>query len=182
VSKKAADHIRERTESALKLRERDLVPQPGGPGAIGGQIVGPPVGTALFDQLPPFAHKQPPVPDLPAPRSIDPKMPDPKPIPPGLDGLGAARPLPPLRAGLPFPGDSMQGMSGLNSPSVAAAPQAVATATQYPPRLPAVAGLDPVSIPSVGQSAPTVSVPQKPSQGEFGPAGSVVPIRPLEPR
>ena len=55
VSKKAADHIRERTEAALKLRERDLAPPPAGQSGQGGAAVGPPTGTGIIDNLPPFA-------------------------------------------------------------------------------------------------------------------------------
>ena len=83
VQKKAADHIRERTEAALKLRERDLQPPPGGPGAIGGHPVGPPAGTALLADLPPFAEKRAPVPEsLPGPAADRPEETPPKPMPP----------------------------------------------------------------------------------------------------
>jgi len=75
AQKKAADHIRERTEAALKLRERDVTPPPGGPGILGGGTVGPAVGTGLVDKLPPFALPQEPVPDkLPEGNPADPKM------------------------------------------------------------------------------------------------------------
>src|SRR5262249_51010271 len=73
VQTKAADHTRERTEAALKLRGRDLSPPPAGPGVLGGNPVGPAVGTGLIDNLPPFAQKREPVPDtLPEPKKIDP--------------------------------------------------------------------------------------------------------------
>jgi hypothetical protein len=97
VSKKAADHIRERTEAAIKLRERDVQPPPGGPGVIGGQTVGPAVGTPYINELPPFAEDRPPLPDsLPAPKPLE--MTPPKPLPPPGPGNGnvGARPLPPL--------------------------------------------------------------------------------------
>jgi outer membrane protein TolC len=107
VQKKAADHIRERTEAAFKLRERDLSRPPAGPAAMGGQPVGPPVGTGLISELPPFAENRPPVPEtLPDPKPIDPKnLPEPKPfdpkkppVPPVPGGMGA-RPLPTFPAG-----------------------------------------------------------------------------------
>lgn len=103
AQKKAADHIRERTEAALKLRERDVVPPPGGPGMLAGGTVGPAVGTGLVDNLPPFAQKQEPVPDkLPEPQPVDPKK-DPKVIPPvpPLGGNAGARTVPGTTTGLP---------------------------------------------------------------------------------
>ncbi|MBA4063518.1 MAG: hypothetical protein C0501_07350 [Isosphaera sp.] len=94
AQKKAADHIRERTEAAIPLRDRDLTPPPGGPGLVGGAPVGPPAGSPLVDALPPFARKREPLPEgLPEPRPGDKKM-DP-PVPPPGGGLGAVpRPLP----------------------------------------------------------------------------------------
>jgi outer membrane protein TolC len=78
VQKKAADHIRERTEHALILRERDALGPPAGAGAIGGTPVGPAVGQALLDDLPPFARKREPLPEgLPEPRTLEP-VPNPK--------------------------------------------------------------------------------------------------------
>jgi len=69
VQKKAADYIRERTEAALKLRERDVAPAPAGASVLGGQPVGPAVGTPFLFELPPFAQPRPPLPeDLPGPR------------------------------------------------------------------------------------------------------------------
>jgi outer membrane protein TolC len=105
VCKKAADHIRERTEAALKLRERDVQPPPGGPAAQGGATVGPPTGTAIFDNLPLFAEKRPSVPDaLPDPKTVDPKSTTPtppKPMP-SIDGkVGAVAWPPPLTATRP---------------------------------------------------------------------------------
>ncbi len=79
VTRKAADHIRERTEAALKLRERDISPAPGGPGIVGGMSVGPPTGSGIIGNLPPFAEKREPLPDaLPEPKSVDPKSGEPK--------------------------------------------------------------------------------------------------------
>jgi outer membrane protein TolC len=77
AQKKAADHIKERTEAALKLRERENQsgPAPQAP-------VGPAVGTGFASSLPPFAEKRDPVPEaLP-----DSPKPVPSPAPPG--GLG----------------------------------------------------------------------------------------------
>jgi hypothetical protein len=105
AQKKAADHIRERTEAALKLRERDCLPPPAGPGVIGGTSINPPLGTALIGNitLPPFAEKRDPVPDsLPDPKPIDPKNP-PKVNPPSLpSGIGMnALPTAPSRLAPP---------------------------------------------------------------------------------
>ncbi|MCS7271877.1 MAG: TolC family protein, partial [Gemmataceae bacterium] len=114
VQKKAADYIRERTEAALKLRERPVTAPPLGSGTIGGQPVGPAVGVPLLSDLPPFAQPRPPLPDdLPPPR------PD-KPVPPpaspadrpaqlpadlGSSSNNTAPPSPPplLREGTPAP-------------------------------------------------------------------------------
>jgi outer membrane protein TolC len=71
VQQKAADYIRERTQAAIKLRERASAAPTAG--TIGGQPVGPAVGTPFLSELPPFAQPQPPLPDdLPLPRPADP--------------------------------------------------------------------------------------------------------------
>jgi len=103
AQKKAADHIRERTEVALKLRERECQPEPGGPGTIGGNPIAPPGGTPLIGNitLPPFAEKRDPVPDaLPQPQQVDPKK-----MPPSLpSGIGMnALPTAPSRMAQPAP-------------------------------------------------------------------------------
>jgi hypothetical protein len=103
AQKKAADHIRERTEAALKLRERDVTPPHAGPGVLGGTPVGPAVGTGLVDQLPPFALPQEPVPDkLPDARPVDPKQlpKSDQPVPP-MPGAGASRINTPQSGSLP---------------------------------------------------------------------------------
>ncbi len=87
VQKRAADHIRERTEAAIKLREAPA--QPVTPSA-GGHPVAPAVGTNSLLKLPAFAEKRDPLPELPAPRPGDPKeLKDPK-----VGGGGAVRPWP----------------------------------------------------------------------------------------
>jgi outer membrane protein TolC len=102
VSKRAADHIRERTEAAFKLREQPA--QAAGP-ALGGHPVGPAGGTNSVLNLPPFAENQEPLPEVLPPRVVDPKNPMMvPPIPPagagifrpvpGAPGVGAPRPLP----------------------------------------------------------------------------------------
>ncbi|MBP3960303.1 TolC family protein [Gemmata sp. G18] len=80
VSKRAKDHIRERTEAAIKLREQPL---PAGGVAAGGHPISQAGGTASLIQLPPFAEKRDAVPEeLPA-------MPEPKaPSTPGALRLG----------------------------------------------------------------------------------------------
>jgi outer membrane protein TolC len=100
VQKKAADHIRERTESALKLRERDVAPPPGGPGVIGAGEVGPAIGTPLLNNLLPldqaYGQKREPVPD-----TLPPKPPDDKKDAGMGDGKMGLRPVPGTVAGLP---------------------------------------------------------------------------------
>ncbi|MBA2227752.1 TolC family protein [Thermogemmata fonticola] len=92
VQKKAADYIRERTEAAIKLRERDLAPPPAGAAGIGGQPVGPAVGTPLLSELPPFAQPRPPLPeDVPLPRPGEPPGVPPV-VPPGSTGRSAPGP------------------------------------------------------------------------------------------
>lgn len=89
AQKRAADHIKERTEAALKLREREVLPPPAGPAAIGGATVGPPTGTPYINNLPPFALPREPLPEsLPDPRPKEPKM-FPPVAPPGGLGLGS---------------------------------------------------------------------------------------------
>lgn len=100
VQKRAADHIRERTEAALKLRE---APVPPGGAPIGGHPVGPAGGENSVLKLPPFAEKREPLPELPAKPMVPP-------VPPGGGaaggfkpaGPGEPRPLPTFgAAGLP---------------------------------------------------------------------------------
>lgn len=126
VSKRAADHIRERTEAAIKLREQ---PMPAGGPSAGGHPVSQLGGVSSLMRLPPFAEKREPLPDmampeppagqnpLPAPRPAPDAAPMPMPMPgdtsaapprpmPGLTGAGDFRPegrvtLPPLPAGQP---------------------------------------------------------------------------------
>ncbi len=102
AQKKATDHIRERTEAALKLRERDIQPPPGGPATTSAPI-GPPTGSAILADLPPFAEKRDPLPGpLPELKLPDDpkKAPDPIKIPPA--GMGG-RMLPPPPTGLSQP-------------------------------------------------------------------------------
>lgn len=106
AQKKAADHIRERTESALKLRERDSLPPQAGPGVIGGTTVNPPTGSAMIGNitLPPFAEPREPLPDaLPDPAPVDPKKgPNPKALPSLPSGIGmSALPVGSSRMGFP---------------------------------------------------------------------------------
>ncbi len=102
VQKKAADHIRQRTEAAIKLRERAVTAPPAGAAVIGGQPVGPAVGTPFIQELPPFALPRPPLPEgLPEPQPV-PSPPQPKPpaeerspsAPVGSPGAALAWPAP----------------------------------------------------------------------------------------
>jgi outer membrane protein TolC len=100
VSKRAKDHIRERTEAAFKLREQAI--PPGGP-ALVLPGVAPAGGTNSVLNLPPFAGPQEPLPEMPAPKDpkgTDPKLaPPPKPLP-GMNPGGAMRPMPTGQGGL----------------------------------------------------------------------------------
>jgi outer membrane protein TolC len=85
AQKKAADHIKARTD-AIKIREWD-VSQRGQPGplTVGGQPIGPAVGSGFTSDLPPFADKKwEPLPDS-APEPPE-KRPMPQPVPP--PGIG----------------------------------------------------------------------------------------------
>lgn len=111
VSKRAADHIRERTEAALKLREAPL--PPGGP-AAGGHPIAQAGGTTSLLQLPPFAEKREPVPmELPKGTEPAPMRQPGSDTPPGAKGLpgapvgsvpvGQPRPLPTFGVGSAAP-------------------------------------------------------------------------------
>ena len=85
VGQRAADHIRERTEAAIKLREQ---PMPAGGPAAGGHPISQAGGVSSVLNLPPFAEKREPLPELNEP------MPQPK-NPGGINRVPAldARPL-----------------------------------------------------------------------------------------
>ena len=85
VSKRAADHIRERTEAAIKLRE---APLPAGGSAVGGHPVAQAGGTNSLLQLPPFAEKRDPLP-MELPKGSEPTNPPPA-KPKGSDALPGA--------------------------------------------------------------------------------------------
>lgn len=184
VQKKAADHIRERTESALKLRERDLTPPPAGPATIGGGAINPPTGSAIIANLPPFAEKRDPVPDsLPDPRPIDPKNGGKPMMPPGSDappkmsglqpgGLPKIPTTPVAPAGLaPAPGAEdyfrpagrvelppRGAGGGATPPATAPAPSGLPATP--PPPLSAGTGLEPLPIPAVGSPLPVPPPPE----------------------
>jgi outer membrane protein TolC len=156
VCKKAADHIRERTEAALKLRERDLAPPPAGQSAVGGVPVAPPTGTPIFDNLPLFAQPRPPVPEgLPEPKPLDPKNP-PKPIPP-IDGKMGAAAWSPSQTGV----RPTQGAPVELSPRDYFQPSTASTPTQATP------GLAPIPVAGTGSSSTTL--PRFPSNGSVQP-------------
>jgi hypothetical protein len=110
VQKRAADHIRERTEAAIKLREAPCPPQAV---ALGGHPIAPAGGTNSVLNLPLFGEKGPDGTELNPPRPVDPKQPmdpnvAPEPRPrPGFNPFGARRPLPgatdPLGVPRPLP-------------------------------------------------------------------------------
>jgi outer membrane protein TolC len=203
VQKRAADQIRERTESALKLRERDAdVNGPGSPGVVGNLPVGPATGTGMLSDLPPFAGKREPLPDLSVPPKImvPPDPLDPKKFPP--DGMGAAKvPAPRIQApggssklptvptstvpptdsatgtvAVPPPGDFFRPSGTLSlPPATPIGPGgSVVTPKPAPIPLPAGTGLEPLPIPPVGSSLPVLP-PAASSSDEFRPAGSLPP-------
>lgn len=169
AQKKAADHIRERTEAALKLRERDCLPPPSGPGVIGGTSINPPLGTGLIGNitLPPFAEKRDPVPDsLPEPKPFDPTK-NPKVNPPSLpSGIGmSAYPTGPSRLATPFiattlpggsegaSGDYFQPVGKVSFPPQPPIGQAFGKPTPTP------APSAPPTLPSLPSGAPPLPVP-----------------------
>jgi outer membrane protein TolC len=163
VSKRAADHIRERTEAALKLREQP--PPPAGP-AVGGHPVGPAGGTASVLHLPPFAEPREPLPDkLPDPRPVEPPMKKPEnpPVGPGvgrltpgnLTGSGGnpSQPLAPPRP-LPTHGTTPGAADGYFQPD---------GRVTIPPHPRAGGGLTPVPPPAgTGAGRPGVESPETP--------------------
>ncbi|MDY3559216.1 TolC family protein [Gemmata sp. JC673] len=101
VSKRAADHIRERTEAALKLREQPVAP---GGTAVGGHPVSQAGGTASLLQLPPFAEKRDPLPmDLPKTDDPAPARPPGSDTPPGGRAQPGAGPIGALPVSQPRP-------------------------------------------------------------------------------
>ncbi len=180
AQKKATDHIRERTEAALKLRERDCLPPPAGPDVIGGTTIAPPGGTPLIGNitLPPFAEKREPLPDiLPDPLPIDPKK-NPKPAPPSLpNGIGMSA-LPPATSRMTppttqFPAPAVTGnvVSGMPAEEYFEPTGTVSFPSRAPGRQNASGS--PKSTPVPLPSAPPTPLPTFPSGG--GPAPLPVP-------
>ncbi|MCE9560634.1 MAG: TolC family protein [Planctomycetes bacterium] len=157
AQKKAADHIRERTESALKLRERDCSPEPAGPGVIGSTPIAPPGGTPLIGNitLPPFAEQRAPLPDaLPTPLPLDPKK-----VAPSLpSGIGmSAQPPATTRLTQPapqFPNPTFVG----NGDPAGVFFQPVGTAS-FAPRTPAASAISTETKPSPAPPAPPLPTP-----------------------
>jgi outer membrane protein TolC len=169
VQQKAADHIRERTESALKLRERDLAPPPVGPGVLGGTQINPAGGQGVLPDLPPFAEKREPLPDsLPEPKPIEPKDGKmPLPVPPGGAALNPPRGLPPLPpASPPAEGDYFRPSGTTSLP-----PREPRTPPAAPPAVPAV---PPASAPTASDQ-PGLALP-------VPPADAALPVPPAAPR
>jgi outer membrane protein TolC len=83
AQKKAKDHIRERTEAALKLREQDISQRNQTLSSVSGQTVGPAVGTGFVEGLPPFSDKKwEPLPTSPDSPDMQKLVPMPQPVPP----------------------------------------------------------------------------------------------------
>jgi hypothetical protein len=200
ASKKAADHIRERTESALKLRERNL--QHGGAGCdpagtvtgIGGQPVGPATGSPFIDELPLFAQPRPPLPDaLPPTKPVDPKNPPKPPMPDygkgGLGGLGVGgpgvSPMPVVARTIPGsvagggatpaagPGDYFRPAGTVALPTRDVSDHSSSSGANGGSAMPS-----PVSVPP---AVPPLPVPTGMGPNEFGPAGRLPPIPPVVP-
>ncbi len=181
VSKRAADHIRERTEAAIKMREQALPP---GGAAAGGHPISQPGGVSSLINLPPFAEKREPLPELsptmPEPRNplgpnrMPAPAPEPRPIPgavlpgaPGaplpLPGAGDFQPegrvtLPPLPAGMPVdsaPPAAPPVTGTANGPNDYFGNDGRATIPQPPPYrpAPAVAPAIPITPPPTGAAS-----------------------------
>jgi outer membrane protein TolC len=180
VQKRAADHIRERTEAALKLRE---LPTPTGTSAAGGHPIAPAGGTNSLPALPPWAEKREPVPEALPPRGMPAPMPQPAPAPrPGELG-GATRPV--------FSGPSAA-VGRTDVPDDVFTPGGRATIPQPPP--PAAGGLVPATPPAPpagvagapeefftpsGRATMPPPAPRRPGEPVWGPPG--VPAAPLPP-
>ncbi len=175
VEKKATDHIRERTESALKLREREILSAPAGAGVIGGANVAPPGGVGSLSQitLPPFAEKREPLPDaLPEPKPIEPKdlkPAEPKDLKPAPDRV----PLQTMRT----PGTLPLATGAITEQEPAAGDyfRPIGTATITPSRVkpvesPAQAGSPSPRTPPTETTLPALPIP---------PANSALPVPPL---
>ncbi|MDB5306831.1 MAG: Outer rane efflux protein [Gemmataceae bacterium] len=171
VQKRAKDHERERTEAAIKLRERPATdPAPVSPQS---QWIGPAVGSPT---LPPLTNMPPPPELIPAPRPLDPKAPNLLPAPRPEDpkrGPDAFRPnsLPRLA---PDAGQTTAPGSTAGTPS----PDAFFTPTGSTVSLPRT---EPIGIPSRGPNG-AAEAPQPVPQGTaVPPAGNGPSVPPLPP-
>ena len=151
VAKRAADHVRERTEAAIKLRER---PGVAAAGAVGNHPVGPATGNPFHGSVPPITDMPAPGPqDVSAPIPNDPKnypLSNPRPTPEANPGAGPVpNPLP---------------MNVGTSPAVVS------------PR-PTVPQPEPVFVPSPTSGQPT----GQPGSGEYFKQEGTVTIPPSKP-
>jgi outer membrane protein TolC len=158
VQKRAADHIRERTEAAFKLREREAPSTHGPILGVGGTLVGPPVGTGMLGDIPPFAEKHDPLPDkLPDGAELK-KMNPPQPVDPSKlpDGKGA----PDVKMG---PGGLLGNTGGVPKsvgvpPSITGSGGTTAAEDYFRP-------IGTVSLPARGTSGGSTSAPSTPPGG-----------------
>ena len=166
VQKRAADNERERTEAAIKLRERPAndpspvsPPHPVGPGA------GVPTLPRLGDMPPPAADV------LPTPRPVDPKAAPHAPMPgtnPPATGPVTAAPQP-----LPAP-MSLPAAAGQPDPGAIFAPEGTVTVPRFTPITPNRGAGGPTAPPAGGTggvNVPTVPpVPPLPAEASGIPA------------
>lgn len=160
AQKKAADHIKARTEAALKLRERDIPAQGQTTPAVGsGLEVGPAIGTGFVNDLPPFAEKRDPLPTS-LPETPKPMQ---QPAQPGPVGNGfSSWPTQPSPSGQP---------QAQAQPQPLLLPQ---TQTQSPVPPQSLAPALPLAQPqSVSQSPAAPSTTNVKAEDYFRPIGSV---------
>ncbi len=172
VAKRAAEQVRERTEGALKLREREGFNAP----PAEPRTIGPATGNPLA--LPPLTDPRPPVPDeLPTPRTVDPSgaAPAPSPIPgPTTD------PLPtPATPMTPAPGPTVMTRPWPDSPAAVE----VTPVPQPQPAIEPMAAVEPVAPPVTMSTAPQSAVPADAATSYFEPRGrvSLSPAPPVPP-
>jgi outer membrane protein TolC len=189
AQKKAADHIKERTEAALKLREWDISERgQATPGTVGGLPVGPAVGTGFVNELPPLQpliDKRETLPENPKP------MPQPTP-PSGVGGGVQPWPTPSMPFGQPQAQTQPQPLPSLPqaqtqpqplAPLQPTLPQPLAPVLPSPstrpqplsqsPTVPGIGSAINVGSDDIFRSAGTVALP---SRGTGGAGGYIPPV------
>jgi hypothetical protein len=168
AQKKATDHLKAR-DNAIKIRERD-VSESGqtSPSSVGGQPVGPAVGTGFSSELPPFADKKwedpASLPDYPE------RKPMPQPVlPPGV-GSGVRSWPAPGEPTLP----SQPPAQILSQPFAPQLPLSTSAAPPAPqkPQPPAMPPYQMPSLPQPPASTGASTAPAVSAEAYFRPAGT----------